>query len=194
MERKKTGHGAHGIDRRLPALGLAVLLGSIGGGVLYGRWEGLRTLLFRDGPAAAAFWPCFWPEAALLGIVLLAGFCRAGCPLVLAATGIKGFWLSAFSSRLIDGAGGTGYAQALCLGLAPGFLSLTALLLLGRQAMGLSLARLRQPPGSRKRLGPEGAYGLTFGVCLSLTALSAWLTCRVAPALWTAVETVLTGD
>ncbi len=190
MERKKTGHGAHGIDRRLPALGLAVLLGGVGGGVLYVRWEGLRALFSREG-AAAAFWPCFWPEAALLGLVLLASFCRIGCPLVLAAAGIKGFWLSAFSAQLIDGTGGTGYVQALCLGLAPGFLSLTALLLLGRQAMGFSLARQRQPTGSRKRLRPDGAYGLTFGICLSLTALSSWLTCRVAPALWTAVETVL---
>lgn len=188
MERKKTGHGHNGVDRRLPALGLAVLAGGVGGGILYDRWEGLRALFCREGQA---FWSCFWPEAALLGLVLLAGFCRNGCPLVLAAAGIKGFWLSAFSAQLIDGTGGTGYVQALCMGLGPGFLSLTALLLLGRQAMGFSLARQRQPPGSRKRLRPDGTYGLTFGICLSLTALSSWLSCRAAPALWSAVETVL---
>ena len=47
--------------------------------------------------------------------------------------------------------GGSGYAQALCAQLIPGFLSLAALVLLGRQAMALSAARLRLPAGRGKR-------------------------------------------
>lgn len=191
MEENKRAYTRRSGDRRSVLLGLAVLLGGLCGGVLYGRWPMLQTALSVAERLEQDFWQSFWPPAALLCGVLLAGFCRTGCPLVLAAAVAEGFGLAAFSAPLIRTHGGPGYAQALCLGLLPGVLSLSALFLLGRQAMALSALRLRQSPGKRGKRPPDSAYGLTFLICLALTALSALLRCRVMPQLWSSVETLL---
>lgn len=148
MEENKRAYIRRSGDRRSVLLGLAVLLGGLCGGVLYGRWPMLQTALSAAERLEQDFWQSFWPSAALLCGVLLAGFCRTGCPLVLAAAVAEGFGLAALSAPLIRTHGGPGYAQ-------------------------------------------DSAYGLTFLICLALTALSALLRCRVMPQLWSSVETLL---
>ena len=191
MERKKTGYLPKETDRRLPALGLAALLGALGGSLLCARWPRLQEILFTGGQAPAVFWQAFWPDLALLGVMLLSGFLRAGCLTALLTAAVKGLFLSVFATLLVLEKGSGGYVQALCTALLPGFFSLSALLLQGRQAMGLSLARLSSPPGKGRRVLPDSAYFFTFLICVGLILLSAALTVWLSPKLWTAAQTFL---
>ena len=191
MEHKKTGYPAKESDRRLPAMGLAVLLGAVGGSLLCTRWPGLQTALSGMGQASGVLWQALWPDLALLGVMLLSGFLRAGCLTALLTAAVKGFFLSAFATLLVLEKGSGGYVQALCTALLPGFFSLSALLLQGRQAMGLSLARLSSPPGKGRRVLPDSAYFFTFLICVGLILLSAALTVWLSPKLWTAAQTFL---
>ena len=157
MEHKKSGYQAKEQDRRLPALGLAVPLGALCGSLLCARWNWLREILSHRGQAPGTLWQTLWPDLALLAVMLLSGFLRSGCLTALLTAAVKGFFLSAFATLLVMEKGSGGYVYALCLSLLPGFFSLSALLLLGRQAMGLSLVRLRLPPGKGKRHMPDSA-------------------------------------
>ena len=123
--------------------------------------------------------------------MLLSGFLRAGCLISLVTAAVKGFLLSAYSTFLVIENGGGGYVQALCAALIPGFFALSALLLLGRQAIGLSLERLSLPPGKGRKILPDSAYFLTFLICLGLALLSALLTVWLSPRLWAAAQTFL---
>lgn len=191
MERKKTGYPIKETDRRLPALGLAVLLGAVGGSLLCARIPRLQEGLSAGGQASGTLWQVLWPDLALLGVMLLSGFLRTGCLTALLTAAVKGFFLSAFSTLLVLENGSGGYVQALCAALLPGFFALSALLLLGRQAMGLSLARLALPPGKGRKILPDSAYFLTFLICLGLVLLSALLTVWLSPKLWAAAQTFL---
>lgn len=191
MERKRTGYPTKEIDRRLPALGLSVLLGAVGGSLLCARFSRLQELLSSGGQAPATLWQALWPDLVLLGLMLLSGFLRAGCLIALLTASVKGFLLSAFSTLLVMENGGSGYAQALCAALLPGFFTLSALLLQGRQAMGLSLVRLSLPPGKGKKVLPDSAYFLTFLICFGLVLLSALLTVWLSPRLWVTAQTFL---
>ena len=191
MEHKKTGYQTREQDRRLPALGLAVLLGALGGSLLCARWPWLQSTLSDRGQALGVFWQALWPDLILLVLMLLSGFLRAGCLTALLTAAVKGFFLSAFATFLVLEKGSGGYVQALCTALLPGFFSLSALLLLGRQAMGLSLVRLSLPPGKGKKAMLDSAYFLTFLIGLGLLLLSAALTVWLSPKLWTAAQTFL---
>ena len=153
MGHKQSGYRPPEQDRRLPALGIAFLLGGAGGSLACARLEWLRETLEQGGQASGTLWGALWPDLALLGVVLLSGFLRSGCMTALLAVTVKGFALSAISTAEVLRGGGSGYAQALCAQLIPGFLSLAALVLLGRQAMALSAARLRLPAGSKVMFG-----------------------------------------
>ena len=191
MERKKTGYPPKETDRRLPALGLAALLGALGGSLLCAQWPRLQEILFNGGQAPAVFWQALWPDLILLALMMLSGFLRAGCLTALLTAAVKGFLLSALSTFFVLEKGSGGYAQVLCAALLPGFLTLSALLLQGRQAMGLSLARLSSPPGKGRRVLPDSAYFFTFLICFGLILLSAALTVWLSPKLWTAAQTFL---
>ena len=69
MERKKTGYLPKESDRRLPALGLAALLGALGGSLLCARWPRLQEILFTGGQAPAVFWQALWPDLILLALM-----------------------------------------------------------------------------------------------------------------------------
>lgn len=191
MERKKQGYSTKETDRRLPALGLAVLLGAAGGSLLCARSADLREGLLHIGQAPAGLWQALWPDLVLLGAMLLSGFLRAGCLTALLTAAVKGFLLSACSTVLVLEQGSGGYVRALCAAFLPGFLALSALMLQGRQAVGLALSRLALPPGSRKKIPPDSAYFLTFIICLVLMLLSAAMTLWLSPKLWTTVQTFL---
>lgn len=191
MEHKKSGYQARETDRRLSVLGVAVLLGAVGGSLLCARWPGLQTALLTWGQASGSLWQALWPDLILLGLMLLSGFLRPGCLTVLLTAAVKGFLLSAFATDMVLEQGGGGYAQALCAALLPGFFSLSALLLQGRQAMGLSLLRLSLPPGKGKKAMPDSAYFFTFLICFGMILLSAVLSLRLSPKLWTTVQTFL---
>lgn len=191
MERKRTGYPAKEIDRRLPVLGLAVLLGAVGGSLLCARVSRLQEMVSAGGQAPPTLWRALWPDLVLLGVMLLSGFLRSGCLTALLTAAVKGFLLSAFSAGLVLEQGGGGYVQALCAALLPGFFALSALLLMGRQAMGLALVRLSLPPGKGRKVLPDSAYFLTFLICLGLVLLSALLTVWIVPKLWAAAQTFL---
>ena len=84
---------------------------------------------------------------------------------------------------------GAGYGAAAAQLLLPGFLSLAAVLLLGRQAMAWSVQRQRFPGGKKPR--PDSAFFLTAAICLGLMALAAAAACWLSPKLWQAVQTFL---
>lgn len=191
MEHKKTGYQTREKDRRLPALGLAVLLGALGGSLLCARWPWLQSTLSDRGQASGVFWQALWPDLILLVLMLLSGFLRAGCLTALLTAAVKGFFLSAFATLLVLEKGSGGYVQVLCAALLPGFLTLSALLLQGRQAMGLALFRLRLPLGKGKRPLLDSAYFFTFLICVGLILLSAALTVWLSPKLWAAAQTFL---
>ena len=191
MERKKTGYPTKETDRRLPVLGLAVLLGAVGGSLLCVRFSRLQELLSSGGQAPVTLWQALLPDLVLLGFMLLSGFLRAGCLSAILTAAVKGFLLSARSTLLVMENGGDGYVQALCAALFPGFFALSALLLLGRQAMGLSLVRLSMPPGKGRKILPDSTYFLTFLICLGLVLLSAALTVWLSPKLWAAAQAFL---
>ena len=178
-------------DRRLPALGLAVLLGAVGGSLLCARLPRLQEVFSSGGQASVTLWQALWPELVLLGVMLLSGFLRAGCLTALLTAAVKGFALSAFSTVLVLEQGSGGYVRALCATLLPGFFALSALLLQGRQAMGLSLVRLSLPPGKGRKAMPDSAYFLTFLICFGLILLSAVLIVWLSPKLWAAAQTFL---
>ena len=74
MEHKKSGYQTREQDRRLPALGLAVLLGALGGSLLCARWPWLQTALSDRGQASRVLWQALWPDVVLLGLMLLIMF------------------------------------------------------------------------------------------------------------------------
>ncbi len=184
MEYQKQGK-KDGPDRRLPVLATALLAGALAGSLLYPRWKGLQTLLSAWGQAPPDLWQALWPDLALLCALFACGLLRQGCLISLLLFAVKGFSLSALSAACLAGQGSAGYVQALCRALLPGFFALAALLLLGRQAMALSLLRQR----CRKPIAPDSAYLFTFGICLALTLLSAALTVWLSPKLWAAAQT-----
>ncbi len=186
MEQKKQGKNEQP-DRRLPVLGGALLLGALAGSLMCARWEGLQSALLSYGQAPATLWSALWFDLALLCGLLLCGWLRSGCLLSLLLMGVKGCALSLLSAVNLLGQGSAGFVQTLSVALLPVFFSLAALLLVGRQAMALSLLRQR----SRKPIVPDSAYWLTFVICLGLLLFSAGLTVWLGPRLWGAVQTLL---
>jgi len=118
----------------------------------------------------------------------LTGFCAV---FALLTAGVKGFLLSAFATLFVVNTGRDGYVQALCTALLPGFFSLSALLLLGRQALGLALVRLSLPPGKGRKAMPDSTYFFTFLMGLGLLLLAAVLSVHLSPKLWAAAQTFL---
>ena len=191
MEQKKSGYQTKEQDRRLPALGLAVLLGALGGSLLCARWPWLQSTLSDRGQASGVLWQALWLDLVLLGVMLLSGFLRVGCLTALLTAAVKGFLLSAFATLFVVNTGRDGYIQALFTALLPGFFSLSALLLLGRQAVGLTLVRLSLPPGKGRKAMPDSTYFFTFLIGLGLLLLAAVLSVHLSPKLWAAAQTFL---
>ena len=178
-------------ESRLPILGAAFLLGAVAGSLCCARIDPLRLWLEEQGQADLTFLRVFLPEGALLCGMALCGLLRPGCllsPVLLAG---KGFALSARAVVAVAAGGGTGYAQMLVLELLPGFLSVAALMLLGRQAMGWSALRLHRPKGKGRALLPDGTFALTFALCMGLDVLSAALRLWLTPKLWSAALLLL---
>lgn len=191
MNQKTTGIKEQTGERRLPALGGAFLLGALAGSLCCTRLEGLQGAMLQRGQAGLTLWQAFWPELALLLVMLLSGFLRPGCLTALIAMAVKGFFLSAESTAQVLQLGNLGYGAALADVLLPGFFAVAALILLGRQAMGWSALRLRYPPGRGKQIRPDSAYFLTAAICVMLLVLSALIEVRLAPGLWAAVQRFL---
>lgn len=169
-------------------LGGVFLLGVLAGSLCCAQVSGVGQL-FTSAGQADGFWPRFWPDGALLGLLFLSAWLRAGCPLALLAVGAKGFLAAAQATGLVLALDGAGYGAAAAQLLLPGFLSLAAILLLGRQAMAWSVQRQRVPGGKKPR--PDSAFFLTAAICLGLAALAAAAACWLSPKLWQAVQTFL---
>lgn len=172
-------------------LGGVFLLGALAGSLCCARIPRVEAFFSTEGQAGG-FWRVFWTDGALLGILFLTGLLRIGCLPVLAAMGAKGFLLAARATGWVLSLGPTGYGAALCQVLLPGFLSLAALLLLGRQALARWSVRQRFPVGKGPRR--DGAFFLAAAVCLALTALAAAAACHLSPRLWQAAQTLLTAQ
>jgi len=178
-------------ERRLPALGAACLLGALLGSLCCSRLEPFRLFVQSQVESQQTLWQYFFPDAILLLMMLIAGFLRTGCLIALAVSAVKGIWLSAVATLGVLELGNGGYAFSLVMWLLPGFLSMTALLLLGRQAMSWATARSRIPARRGKILMPDGTYYVTAIICLGITLLAAIAAVRVTPGLWAVVKTFL---
>ncbi len=178
-------------ERRLPALGAACLLGALAGSLCCSRVEALQRLMQNQLEGQQTLWQHLLPDGILLLVMLAAGFFRAGCLIALLTSTAKGFWLSAAATLGVIRLGNGGYALSLVVWFLPGFLSMTALLLLGRQAMGWAAARSRLPAGRGKRLLPDGTYYGTAVICMGILLLSAAIAVRILPGLWATVSTFL---
>lgn len=191
MKVQKTGKPQQTGEGLLLLLGGVFLLGALTGSLCCARISGVGQLFTPEGQAAGGFWQLLWPNGALLGVVFLSAWLRAGCPLALLAVGAKGFLEAARATGWVLAHDRAGYGAALSQLLLPGFLSLAAILLLGRQAMAWSVLRQRFPAGKGKKLRPDSAFFLTAAICLGLTALAAAAACWLSPKLWEAVQTFL---
>ena len=187
MKEQKTGRSQQA-GGAFVLLGGVFLLGVLAGSLCCARVSGVGQLFISAGQAGG-FWQRFWPDGALLGLLFLSAWLRAGCPLALLAVGAKGFLAAAQATGLVLALDGAGYGAAAAQLLLPGFLSLAAILLLGRQAMAWSVQRQRFPGGKKPR--PDSAFFLTAAICLGLTALAAAAACWLSPKLWQAVQTFL---
>lgn len=191
MNYKTTGTTMQTEERRLPALGAACLLGALLGSLCCSRMEMLQLFMQKQLEGQQTVWQHFFPDGVLLLVMLVAGFLRAGCLIALLTSAVKGFWLSAAATLGVIQLGNSGYALSLVVWFLPGFLSMTALLLLGRQAMSWAAARSRLPAGRGKLLLPDGTYYVTAVICLGITLLAAVIAVRITPGLWTMVKTFL---
>lgn len=191
MNRNITGTRTETGERRLPALGIACALGALLGSLCCSRMNMLQDTLQRYLESRQTVWQFFLPECVLLLLMLTAGFLRTGFFLALFTVAVKGFYLSAAATLGVMQLGNHGYLQILSVWFLPGFVSMTALLLLGRQAMGWASVRARLPVGRKKPVLPDGTYYVTAAICLGILLLSALLSVRVAPGLWNAVQSFL---
>lgn len=178
-------------ERRLPVLGAACLLGALAGSLCCSRLEILQQLVRSQLEGQCSVWQYFLRDIILLAGMFFSGFLRAGCAIALLIAAVKGFWLSSFATFGVLELGNSGYALSLTMWFLPGFLSMAAQLLLGRQAMGWAVARSRLSSGHGKPLLPDGTYYVTAAVCVGITLLAAILAVNVTPGLWATVQTVL---
>ncbi len=178
-------------DRRLPVLGAACLLGALAGSLCCSRLEILQQLVRSQLEGQCSVWQYFLRDIILLAGMFFSGFLRAGCAIALLIAAVKGFWLSSFATFGVLELGNSGYALSLTMWFLPGFLSMAAQLLLGRQAMGWAVVRSRLSSGHGKPLLPDGTYYVTAAVCVGITLLAAILAVNVTPGLWATVQTLL---
>ena len=178
-------------ERRLPVLGAACLLGALAGSLCCSRLEILQQLVRSQLEGQCSVWQYFLRDIILLAGMFFSGFLRAGCAIALLIAAVKGFWLSSFATFGVLELGNSGYALSLTMWFLPGFLSMAAQLLLGRQAMGWAVARSRLSSGHGKPLLPDGTYYVTAAVCVGITLLAAILAVNVTPGLWATIQTVL---
>lgn len=191
MEQQKQRQTKTTSENRLPLLGAAFLLGAVAGSLCCARMDGLQAWLAGRGEIELSFLWLFLPRAALLTAVALCAFFRAGRAAAVLLTAAHGFFLSARTVAAVAENGGPGYVRSLTQELLPGFFALTAVLLVGRQAMHWSAVRRRRPAGKGRALGPDRAYGLTVLLCLAVMALSAALRLWLAPLLWQCASLLL---
>lgn len=178
-------------ERCLPALGVACLLGALMGSLCCSRMEVLQQLVQGQLEAQYTVWQYFVRDSILLMVMFFTGFLRIGCAISLLTAAVKGFCLSAVATLGVLELGNGGYVLSLVVWLLPGWLSIAALLLLGRQAMGWAAARSRFPAGRGKPLLPDGTYYITTIVCVAMILLAAILAVQVTPGLWAAVKSFL---
>jgi len=191
MEQQKQRQSKNTSENRLPLLGAAFLLGAVAGSLCCARVDGLQAWLTGLGQADPSFLRLFLPRATLLTAVALCAFFRAGRAAALLLTAAQGFFLSARTVAAVAENGGLGYVRGLTQELLPGFLALTALLLLGRQAMHWSAVRRHRPAGKGRVMLPDRTYGLTVLLCLAIMALSAALRLWLTPLLWQCASLLL---
>lgn len=191
MHDKKVATGVQAGKGRLPALGVACLLGALAGSLCCSHMAMLRQFVQGQLEETQTVWQYFFRDGILLLAMLGAGFLRVGCIIALITAAVKGFCLSAAATLSVMELGNSGYALSMILWFLPGFLSMTALLLLGRQAMGWAAGRARLPARRGKVLLPDGTYYVTAAICTGITLLAALLAVRVTPGLWAAVKTFL---
>lgn len=178
-------------ERRLPALGVACLLGAVAGSLCCSRLETLQQLVQGQLEGQQTIWQYFFRDSILLLLMFVSGFLRPGCVIALILAAVKGFRLSAVATFGVIKMGNGGYALSMAAWFLPGFLSMTALLLLGRQAMGWAAVRSRLPARRGKFLLPDGTYYVTAAICTGITLLAAILAVQVTPGLWATVKTFL---
>ena len=165
-------------------LGGVFLLGALAGSLCRARLPWVDAWFLPEGQAGG-FWEHFRADGLLVGLIFLSGFLRAGCPLTLLALSAKGFLIAARAAGWVMTLSQQGWIAALSQELLPGFLSLAAMVLLGRQAMSWSVQRRRKP------VFPDRVYLLTGLICLGLTGLAACAAWQFSPRIWENVQTFL---
>ncbi len=144
-----------------------------------------------DGQADGGFWQAFWPDGALLGLLLLCGCLGCGCLPVFGVMAAKGFLLAARATGWVLLLDRVGYGAAAAQLLLPGFLSLAAILLLSKQVLARWSLRKRLPTGRGKGLRGDSTFFLAAAICFGLAALAAAASCWLSPRLWQTVQTFL---
>lgn len=186
----KMGKKREEVSRYLPAMGGAFLLGALAGSLLCGRVSAVQQWMEARGQQPRSFGEAVWLSLALLAVTALSAFFRGGRVTVLLALAGKGLTLSAQATALVVRLGKAGYVYGLAQCFLPGFFSLAAMVLLGRQSMGLAALRQSRPASCRRAMG-DGVFALTCLICAGLTLLSAGLEVWLSPKLWAAVQTFL---
>lgn len=169
-----------------PYLAAALLAGAATGSVWGGKLPFLHALTAGESLGAV-----LWPELILLMLLFFAGFIRGGGLLAALTMAAKGSLLAGEAVLRAGMLGKWAYPAAAAMGFFPGFLTLTAMLLLARQSM--TLAHLRAQ-AARRDPGPDGAFFLTalagFLAVLLASGLRLWL----LPELWAAAASLLSGS
>ena len=183
MEHKKAGKTRETGNGALLLLGGVFLLGALAGSLCCANVPPVAQRFFPPGQAGG-YWENFRADGLLLGVIFLSGFLRTGCPLIFLAVSAKGFLTAARAAGWMMTLQ-QGWIAAISQMLLPGFLSLAAMVLLGRQALHQAVQRQRKP------LLPDGTYLLTGAICLVLTALAAAAAWQISPRIWETVQTFL---
>jgi hypothetical protein len=177
--------------RRLPQKGrpelrlaLAVLAGAAVGSTVPEKIPFARAMA-EGGSLRAAL----WPELILLMVLFVSGFMRrGGLPATLAIAG-KGMLLAAETGLRASALKPWGLPAAAALSFAPGFLTMTAMLLLARQC--LLSERLRTDGRVGREARPDSAFFLTALVGFLAVLVAGGLRLWLMPELWSAAVRLL---
>lgn len=161
-KRKKKENAASG--RIWLLLASAFLAGAVGGSLLWRT--GISGQFAQLLEVKEGFLPFFLRESVLLAMIFLGGFTRMGGLCAVFSLGAEGLFLGWEVTLCAVESDAKSYLFSMAVRFLPAFLTLSALILLGRQA-----ALLQYP----RRTRPDSAYFLTAAIGLTAILLAALL-------------------
>lgn len=142
----------------------------------------LNSYINIGEPTAASLRKIILLDVALMLLIFISAFLKAGMFLPPVAICIKGFFLSLLITTFIKVLGAKGYFTAFFAAFFSGFLALSCMILLGLQAMEISSVR-RRFRGRRRPFKIDRAYYITACICFITAVLSGILHSYIAPFL-----------